>query len=111
LELAAGEYDASLSALRKALEFAPEEPVLRTALAWTLRGLGEDAAALEELERVTRTDPSDVPAWRAIVLWRLEAGDAEAALRAAEAGLAHAPQDAELLELREDAAREIEVAR
>lgn len=111
LEEAAGRFTEAERALREALALVPEDRLLRRRLARALHGRSELDGALAEMERVARTDPSDLEAWRALALWRLEAGLLEAALEAAEAGLALAPQDEELAALAEEAARALDGSR
>ncbi len=105
LEESQGNHAEAERALRGALAFAPEQGALRTALARALHGQGRVAEALAEVEQVTRFAPGDPAAWRTLARWRLEAGEFEAALGAAEAGLTAAPEDGELRQLADAAQR------
>ncbi len=61
---------------------------------------GDPAAARSELEAVTRSSPDDPRSWAALAGFDLHAGDAAAAVVAADHGLTLAPDDASLSALR-----------
>ena len=75
-----GEYAEAVPAFRRALEIAPGNHSFRFGLACALAGLGEAAAAREELDRLREAVPKELAAWlrgdRAY-LERLRACDAD----------------------------------
>lgn len=67
--LESGEAKAAVPAYRKAVQFAPDEPLLKAGLGRALLQLGTksaDAEALKVLEAARRADPADAMALRAL---------------------------------------------
>jgi tetratricopeptide (TPR) repeat protein len=94
---AAGQVDRAMALLDRSLELQPAADLLTTR--GRIRGsLGDDARALEDLERAAKLGPEEKTqnlVSRAMVLFRLRRTDE--ARRAFEAAIARAPRDAEVL--------------
>jgi len=59
----AGDYTTAVTLYRELVAALPANPGLRLNLGLTLEKSGQPAAAIPELERVTKAEPNFAPAW------------------------------------------------
>jgi predicted Zn-dependent protease len=103
-----GRIEESLAAIRTAVDLAPDEPLLRFALAQSQVGLEDPSAnksAIQLLEQVTASEPRYPPAWRLLaVAYGRDGQLGMAAVALAEAAMARGQRK----EAREQAERALQ---
>jgi tetratricopeptide (TPR) repeat protein len=103
--LGKGNRTAALKAFDSALRFNPESVGYRTHYAWTLLEDGQLPSAAQNFQEVLDRDPLKRDAYLGLSLAQLRQKEPAAALATARRGLAHFPDDPQLLEVLAGAAR------
>ena len=93
----AGNLEAALTALQRAVELSPQSPPIRLNYATTLGSAGRPDDAEQELRRMAEDFPSDVKALQELHALLKERGREEDALIAIEQAVAREPRDMDLL--------------
>jgi len=96
LALARGQLEEAAGHYREVLGIEPASPRVSFALAGVLGRQGHFAAAAEQYEAVTNSDPQNSAGWRGAATALILAGNSGAARERLEAGLAVLPDDLEL---------------